>query len=102
MISEGGVEDGVGSFEEVRVQKKLVKEGKIEVVENLRFMTEARRKELERGKQMQMLKEESTSTPMVKKETRKFSLIPHPHHRRHESRRRLPLASIFQNIDGSF
>jgi hypothetical protein len=42
------VEDEVSSFEEVKVQKKLVKEGKIEVVENPRFMTEARRKELER------------------------------------------------------
>ena len=35
---------------------------KVEVVENVRFMTEARRKELERKKerQMQRLREEST------------------------------------------
>jgi hypothetical protein len=31
------------------VQQKLVNEGKIEVVENPRFMTEARRREPERG-----------------------------------------------------
>ena len=37
----------VSSFEEVRVQKKLAKEGKIEVMVNPTFMTEARRKELE-------------------------------------------------------
>jgi hypothetical protein len=42
--SEGEVEDEVSSFEEVKVQK-LVKEGKIEVAENPRFMMEARRKE---------------------------------------------------------
>jgi hypothetical protein len=38
------VEDEVGSLEEIMVQKTFVKEGKIEVVENPRFMTEARRK----------------------------------------------------------
>jgi hypothetical protein len=68
------VEDEASSFEEIMVQKKLVKEGKIEVVENPRFMTEARRKELERRR-----KEES-STAVVKEEKRKFSLFPH-HHR---------------------
>ena len=38
----------MSSIEEAKVQKKLVREGKIEVVENPKFMTEARRKELER------------------------------------------------------
>jgi len=52
----------VSSFDEVRVQKKLVKEGKIEVVENPRFMMDARPKELERRQ-------------------RKISLFPHHHHR---------------------
>ena len=33
------VDDEVSSFEEVDVQKKLVKEGKIEVVEHPRYMT---------------------------------------------------------------
>jgi hypothetical protein len=70
------VDDEVSSFEEVKVQKKLVKEGEIDVVENPRFMTEARRKELERR---QRQKEESM--PVVKEENRKFSLFPHQHHR---------------------
>jgi len=52
----------VSSFDEVRVQKKLVKEGKIEVVENPRFLMDARPKELERRQ-------------------RKISLFPHHHHR---------------------
>jgi hypothetical protein len=65
----------VSSFEEVEVQKKLVKEA-IEVVEDPRYMTEARRKEPELR---QRQKEESTS--VVKKEKRKFSLFPHHHHR---------------------
>jgi hypothetical protein len=44
-----GVEDELSSFEQVKVQKeKFVKEGKIEVVENLRFMMKTRQKELER------------------------------------------------------
>ena len=37
----------VSSFEEVKAQKKLMKEGK--VVENPMFMTESRRKELKRA-----------------------------------------------------
>ena len=72
--SEGEVEDQVSSFEEIKVQKKLVKEGKIN---NPRFVTEARRKERER------LREESTSTtmPVVKEENlRKFLFFPRPHH----------------------
>jgi hypothetical protein len=68
------VVDEVSSFEEIMVQKKLVKEGKIKVVENPRFLMEARRKELERRR-----KEEST--PVVKEEKKKFSLFPHHHHR---------------------
>jgi len=51
----------VSSFEEVEVQKQLVKQGKIEVAEIPRFMMEARRKELE---QWQWQKVEST--PVVK------------------------------------
>ena len=35
----------MSSFEEVEVQKELVKEGKIEVAENPRFMMEVRRTE---------------------------------------------------------
>ena len=47
-----------------------MKEGKIEVVENLKFMMEARRKELERER----LREASTSTSMpVVKEEKNFS-----------------------------
>jgi hypothetical protein len=80
---EGGVENEVSSIEEVKVQKKLVKEGKIEVVENPKFMTEARRKELERER----LREASmsTSTPVGKEEKKKFSFFPNPHLRRNES-----------------
>ena len=63
---EGGVEDGVSNIEEVKVQKKLVKEGKIEVVENPKFMMEARRKELERERLREA--STSTSTPVVKEE----------------------------------
>ena len=55
-------------------------EVKIEVMENPRFMSEARRKELERGKEKR-LREESTSMPVVKEEKRKLSFSPHPHHR---------------------
>jgi len=51
------VDDEVSSFEEVEVQKQLVKQGKIEVAEIPRFMMEARRKELE---QWQWQKVEST------------------------------------------
>jgi len=51
------VDDEVSSFEEVEVQKQLVKQGKIEVTEIPRFMMEARRKELE---QWQWQKVEST------------------------------------------
>ena len=54
-----------------------MKQGKIEVAENPRFMVEARRKELEQ-RQMQRQKEESM--PVVK-EKRNFSLFPHHHHR---------------------
>jgi hypothetical protein len=72
------VDDEVSSFEEIMVQKKLVKEGKIEVVENPRYLTEPRRKELERRR-----KEEST--PVVKEEKKKFSLFPHHHHHKSES-----------------
>jgi hypothetical protein len=45
----------VSNLEEVKVKKKLVKEGKIEVVENPKYMTERR-------EERQRLKEESTST----------------------------------------
>jgi hypothetical protein len=74
---EGKVEDAVSSFEEVKVQKKLVKEGKIEVMENPRFMT---------GETDERLREEktSTSTPM-EKEKRKFCFFPYPHRGRNES-----------------
>jgi hypothetical protein len=80
---EGGVEDEVSSIEEVKARKKLVKEGKIEVVENPKFMTEARRKELERER----LREASTptSTPVVREEKKKFSFFPNPHLRRNEA-----------------
>ena len=54
---------------------------KIEVMKNPRFMSEARRKELEWGKEKR-LREESTSMPVVK-EKRKLSSS-HPHHRRGE------------------
>jgi hypothetical protein len=64
------VDDEVSSFEELKVQKQLVKRGKIEVPENPMFMTEARRRR-------QWRKEEST--PVVK-EKRNFSLFPR-HHR---------------------
>jgi hypothetical protein len=74
------VEDEVSSLEEIMAQKKLVKEGKIEVVENPRFMTEARQKELERRQRQE------SSTPVVKEEKRKFSLFHHHHHHRSESR----------------
>jgi hypothetical protein len=53
------VDDEVSSFEEIKVEKKLLKEGKIEVVENPRYTTEARRKELERRRK-------EDSTPAVK------------------------------------
>jgi hypothetical protein len=81
--SEGEVEDEVSSLEEVKVQKKLVKEVKIEVMENPRFMSEARRKELERGKEKRS-REESTSMPVLIEEKRKLSFSPYPHHRRGE------------------
>jgi hypothetical protein len=45
------------------IQKTLVKDGKIKVVENSRFMMEAKRKDLDRR---QRQKEEST--PVVKQE----------------------------------
>jgi len=50
-----GLEDELSSF------KKLMKEGKIEVVENPRFMMEARSKELERRQ-----RQKEDSTPVVK------------------------------------
>jgi len=65
-------DDEVSSCEEVKVQKKLVKE----LVDNLRFMAEARQKELKRR---QMQKE--GSTPVVKEEKRIFSLFPYHCHR---------------------
>ena len=52
----------MSNFEELKVQKQLVKERKIEVVENPRFITEAR----------------------WKQEKKKFSLF--PHHHKNESR----------------
>ena len=81
--SEGEVEDELASFEEVKTQKELLKEGKLEVVENQRFIMEARRKGLEWGKERQRLREESIPTPV--KEKRKFSLFPHPRRRRNGS-----------------
>jgi len=69
--SEQQVDDEVSSCEEIEVQKKLVKE----LVDNPKFMTEARREELERR---QMQKDEST--PVVK-EKRNFSLFPHHQYR---------------------
>jgi hypothetical protein len=57
-----------------------VKQGRIEVAKNPRFMMEARRKELERR---QWQKDEST--PVVK-EKMKFSLFPHHHRSESESR----------------
>jgi len=68
----------MSSFKELKVQKQLVTQEKIEVAENPSFMMEARRKELERR---QSQKEELT--PVVK-EKRKFSLF--PYHHRSESR----------------
>ena len=68
---EGEVEDEISSFKEVKgVQKKLVKEGSVEVVENPTFITEMRRKELERER----LRDESTSTsiPVVKEDNRNW------------------------------
>lgn len=56
-----------------------MKERKIEVGENPRFMMDARQKE---RKERQRLTQESTST-LTRVE--KFSLFPHPHHRRSES-----------------
>jgi len=66
-----GIEDELSSFEEAKVQKMLVKEGKIEVVENPRFMMfmmEARQKELERRQRQ-------------KEELRSFSPFPLHRHR---------------------
>jgi len=80
---EVGAEDEVSSIEEVKARKKLVKEGKIEVVENPRFMTEARKKELERERLREAAT--STSTPVAKEEKKKFSFFPNPHLRRNES-----------------
>lgn len=57
-----------------------MKERKIEVGENPRFMMDARRKE---RKERQRLTQESTST--LTRVEKKFSLFPHPHHRRSES-----------------
>ncbi|KDR72846.1 hypothetical protein GALMADRAFT_252135 [Galerina marginata CBS 339.88] len=42
---------GSSTEDELKVEKKLVKEGKLALVENPRFMTEARKKELEREKE---------------------------------------------------
>ena len=78
---EGGVEDEVSSIEEAKVQKKLVKEGKI-VVENPKFITEARRRERERERLRKA--STSTSTPVVK-EKKKFSFFPNPRLRRGDS-----------------
>ena len=64
------IDDEVSSFEEIKVQKKLVKEGKIEVVQNPRVMTEARSRELERRQ-----RQKYGSTPVVKEEKKKFSLF---------------------------
>ena len=72
--SEGGVEDEMSSFEEVkRVLKKLMEEGNVEVVENPTFMMETRRKELERER----LRDESTSMsiPVVVEDKKKFLII---------------------------
>ena len=69
------VDDDVSSFYEVKVQKQLVKQGRLEVAENPRFIMEAKRKELER-RQWQKVE----PTPVVK-EKRNLSLFPHHHHR---------------------
>jgi len=69
---EEQVDDEVSSCEETKVQKRLVKE----LVDNPRFMTEARWKELE---PRQRQKEEST--PVVKEEERTLSLFPYHRHR---------------------
>ena len=65
----------VSSFEEVRVQKKWAKDGRVGVVTNPKFMTQARRRERERGKQIQRSEEESMSTPVVKEEMRYFLVL---------------------------
>jgi hypothetical protein len=98
MESEGEVEDEISSFKEVKgVQKKLVKEGNVEVVENPTFITETRRKELGRER----LRDESTSTsiPVVNEEKSKFSLFPHPHYCRGESEAHIA-AAIQQPVVG--
>ena len=68
------VDDDVSNFYEVKVQKQLVKQGRLEVAENPRFIMEAKRKELER-RQWQKVE------PTPVKEKMKFSLLPHHHHR---------------------
>ena len=54
MEQQQQVSNEESSLEKVKVQEKLAKVGKFEVVENPRFMVEARQKELERGKERQM------------------------------------------------
>jgi hypothetical protein len=83
------VDDEVSSFEEVNAQKKFMKKGKIEMVENARFMTEARRKELERR---QRQKKESTPVVKEEKEKRKFFAVSSSSQERVSRRRRDPAA----------
>ena len=64
----------MSSFEEVkRVLKKLMEKGNVEVVENPTFMTETRRKELERER----LRDESMSMsiPVVVEDKKKFLIF---------------------------
>ena len=70
------VNDEVSSFEEVKAQKKFMKKGKIEMVENARFMMEAKRKELERRR-----RQKKESTPVVKEEKRKIFAVSSSHPR---------------------
>ncbi|KJA16628.1 hypothetical protein HYPSUDRAFT_288126 [Hypholoma sublateritium FD-334 SS-4] len=56
--NSGAPSDDVSSFEEVRQESQLLEEGKLALVENPRFLSEARRREIEKEKEKARREEE--------------------------------------------
>ena len=67
------------SFEEIKAERKLLREGNIQVVENPRFMTGKNGRRWSGGRRDRRREE---PTPTLVKQNRNFSLFPYPHHRR--------------------
>ncbi|KAF9478743.1 hypothetical protein BDN70DRAFT_728459 [Pholiota conissans] len=94
-------DDDIDSFDDVKEEQKLVQEGKLAIVENPRFMSEARKREIEREKERAARKEEEERRKLEKGKQRetgesekepgsdkkRFSLFHHhPKPDKHETR----------------